>query len=818
MESLGIILGSSSHNWADIENSHRINRADHKSREESKEDRILRLLTYELTSLLSDEQSIDERCSLFDSYLTMCIQTNYGFMTVEDYQSVLRNESLFPSITDVFKVAVERSHVAIVTFLQMFMEPNFHKLTLKDGKSALHFLVKNFPCKYHGYHNELTTTLVQTLLTIAKENLCDAYGFTYFHGACLFGAVEIVRKFISAGVDVNLDSYACSPLHVAVKYRRVEVVRILLKHGADPNKLDTEGKSTPLHVLAKRRVCDCFEYCTDDTDCETIVDLLVANGANIEARVSEQDHTPLECAVSHLDLDLAKSLLKRRASLNGDYTPRANEIWHNIHFHLLAHEKFGFFTKQEALKYLLEARERMGPMVPESHKGSEFFDMISNNLEAELTKMKRTMLTEDTSLYQLCRMSYTEGSSILTKMRNWPSTKLSYMKLLRPIVKKHLANTFMRVDWSNEDERVIFQQRLGDLFDEWKYPLPNLRDVFPDEEIDWLIWRSAELKRTRQARRREARLIEFVARTGYKDEPEKDEAAGEASSLPRRTTALHRAARRGFYDEDTAMFGELFKIYHRLEVNYVDEFGLTHFHVACRYGLKDVVEEFLRLGQVDPNQAWPDTGDTPLHLALRHNTRRRLDDGVLEDVVRGQRPSRSVGADRRPGQDGLVGAALRSALQQQEVGRAAAETRRRSELGHHLWIEWTPLHLIGGYTDDDDLAKIFFEVCDERELTIRVDARSKLSARIFMFHSVEKMPKTNAERVKYTDYFQRNMLFLILFQKIEMCALWLKKTLNWIYMTQLKTLMNLSLMIWEQKLKVTKAIKLKQLGCTLIYA
>ncbi|CAB0034936.1 unnamed protein product [Trichogramma brassicae] len=42
MESLGIILGTSSHNWADTENSHRINRADHKSRKESKEGRILR--------------------------------------------------------------------------------------------------------------------------------------------------------------------------------------------------------------------------------------------------------------------------------------------------------------------------------------------------------------------------------------------------------------------------------------------------------------------------------------------------------------------------------------------------------------------------------------------------------------------------------------------------------------------------------------------------------------------------------------------------------------------------------------------------------
>uniref|UniRef100_A0ABD2XJ09 Uncharacterized protein n=1 Tax=Trichogramma kaykai TaxID=54128 RepID=A0ABD2XJ09_9HYME len=403
--------------------------------------------TYELTSLLSEEQSIDERCSLFDSYLTMCIQTNYGSMTEEDYQSVLKNENLFPSISDVFKIAVERSHVATATFLRMSMEPHFHSLTMKDGKSALHFLVKNSPCKYHRHQNELTTSLVRSLLTTAEENLFDAYGFTYFHGACLFGDVEIVQKFIGAGVDVNLDSYAYSPLHVAVEYRRVEVVRVLLEHGADPNKLDTEGESTALHVLAKRRVCDCLAYCTNDTDCEAIVDLLVSKGANIEAQASEQSPAPLDCAVSHLDLDLARSLLKRGARVNGDYTPRVNEVWNNIHFHLLAHEKLGFFAKQEALEYLHEARERMRPTVPETHKGPEFFEMISNNLEAELTIMKLIMLTEDISLYQLCRMSYMEGSSILTKIRNWPSTELNYMEVLRTMVKKHLANIFMRLQF-----------------------------------------------------------------------------------------------------------------------------------------------------------------------------------------------------------------------------------------------------------------------------------------------------------------------------------------------------------------------------------
>ncbi|CAB0043456.1 unnamed protein product [Trichogramma brassicae] len=318
-----------------------------------------------------------------------------------------------------------------------------------------------------------------------------------------------------------------------------------------------------------------------------------------------------------------------------------------------------------------------------------------------------------------------------------------------------LKNLRDSVDWSTEDERVSFHQRLGDLFDEWKDPLPNLRDVFPNEEIDWLLSRSVE--RTGQARCGGARFIEFVARTGYKDEPEKDEAAGEASSLPRRTTALHRAARRGFYDEDTAMFGELFKIYHRLEVNYVDEFGLTHFHVACRYGLKDVVEEFLRLGQVDPNQAWPDTGDTPLHLALRHKHKevaesllrsgadpnatdkhgttalhvifeRPKDDSMMEFLRMlfevNDQVGRSVQIDAR---DKMGWSALHYALRFNNRKSAELLLKRGADPNSAITYgsKWTPLHLIGGYTDDDDLAKMFFEVCDELELTVRVNARSK---------------------------------------------------------------------------------------------
>ncbi|CAB0030544.1 unnamed protein product [Trichogramma brassicae] len=55
------------------------------------------------------------------------------------------------------------------------------------------------------------------------------------------------------------------------------------------------------------------------------------------------------------------------------------------------------------------------------------------------------------------------------------------------------------------------------------------------------------------------------------------------------------------------------------DLNYIDEFGLTHFHVACKLGYVDVVRKFLDLGQ-DPNLLVRGTNDSPLILALvRYN-------------------------------------------------------------------------------------------------------------------------------------------------------------------------------------------------------
>ncbi|CAB0032628.1 unnamed protein product, partial [Trichogramma brassicae] len=104
-------------------------------------------------------------------------------------------------------------------------------------------------------------------------------------------------------------------------------------------------------------------------------------------------------------------------------------------------------------------------------------------------------------------------------------------------------------------------------------------------------------------------FVKFIASTGYKYEPEVDE---NGSPVTRRTTPIHHAAKYKCYQ----LMDHLFKIYNRFDVNYIDESGYTHFHVACQSDCDDVVTKFLDFGQ-DPNCICRETGDTPLHLALK---------------------------------------------------------------------------------------------------------------------------------------------------------------------------------------------------------
>ncbi|CAB0040124.1 unnamed protein product [Trichogramma brassicae] len=246
------------------------------------------------------------------------------------------------------------------------------------------------------------------------------------------------------------------------------------------------------------------------------------------------------------------------------------------------------------------------------------------------------------------------------------------------LAKLHSLREKLR-DWDDaEQQRVRLFRELDGVFGHWVGQLPNLRDFLRPEQIDWLLSRCvADTSATDDSSSDSPgeRFVEFVARTGYRDDrPIEVDAAGKPSLS--RTTAVHQAAKSDHLPNRDIVVRELFKIYDRFEANYVDRAsGLTHFHVACKYGCVVVAWKFLELGQ-DPDLRSYGSVDPPLHLALAGGHRR------LAELLLKRRADPNLTNDRGE----------------------------------------TPLHVICSKKIECDLAKWFLEINDGLRRQVRLDA------------------------------------------------------------------------------------------------
>ncbi|CAB0043464.1 unnamed protein product [Trichogramma brassicae] len=250
-----------------------------------------------------------------------------------------------------------------------------------------------------------------------------------------------------------------------------------------------------------------------------------------------------------------------------------------------------------------------------------------------------------------------------------------------------LKSLTANLNWCDEKKRLKFIQRLENLIRRWNGQTPRLRAIFLPREIDRLLSDCI-------INRRGSRFISIVAGSGYKDEPELDQFG---KPQLRRTTALHLAAGHGRDDE---LVRDLFQIYHRVDVNCIDETGLTHLHVACMYGFYNVVRGFLKFGQ-DPDCLVLKTGDSPLHLALRHDNER-----IVELLLRrGSNPNL---------QNHLGNTPLHVLLQRGSGNSVRALLRNGANPNFVNENGSTPLHVICHLQfDNDPLLNSFFEICQE---------------------------------------------------------------------------------------------------------
>ncbi|KAL7300119.1 hypothetical protein TKK_0007126 [Trichogramma kaykai] len=187
---------------------------------------------------------------------------------------------------------------------------------------------------------------------------------------------------------------------------------------------------------------------------------------------------------------------------------------------------------------------------------------------------------------------------------------------------KELLRLRENCNWENAAERREFFCKLARLVENWTTWLPDLREIFRPDEMDWLL--SEDVVDAARGHRAMPILI-FADRAGYKDVFESDE---NGEPMLHHSTPVHKVASTKYedsFDDQKGMlvYPGLFEIYYRFEANYVDkETGLTHLHLISEWGLAELVQKFLDSGQ-DPNCVGHKTGDTPLHRVLRRQEVRR---------------------------------------------------------------------------------------------------------------------------------------------------------------------------------------------------
>ncbi|CAB0031404.1 unnamed protein product [Trichogramma brassicae] len=285
----------------------------------------------------------------------------------------------------------------------------------------------------------------------------------------------------------------------------------------------------------------------------------------------------------------------------------------------------------------------------------------------------------------------------------------------------------------------------------WTGQYPNLRDIFEEDEIDWLLTESISFHDKGSNNCPGELIIKFVANSGYKDQPKIEQ---DGKPLERRTTAVHHVARSGFLNRDI-MVRDLFKIYNNFEINYTDETGLTHFHVACvNHGCSDVVEKFLEFGQ-DPNLLVPETGDSPLQLILSGGLHQYQAE-IVRSLLRSGADPNSANKDGRTSlhvvcSTGLpVAVEVFLAITEDELRPLEIDARdKEGKTALHLALMFrnessaelllrkgadptltdnegcTALHLICQYEGINDLVGMFFEINDELNRPVQIDALDK---------------------------------------------------------------------------------------------
>lgn len=125
----------------------------------------------------------------------------------------------------------------------------------------------------------------------------DGGGLTALVYAARENCMDCAKALVESGADVNQRTfYGWTPLLVATQNRHYQLAAYLLDHGANPN-ISNKGGWSPLYLATDNRNIEGGDYPVRAPDMDDLdfIKLLIAKGANVNARICGAESTPKEC-------------------------------------------------------------------------------------------------------------------------------------------------------------------------------------------------------------------------------------------------------------------------------------------------------------------------------------------------------------------------------------------------------------------------------------------------------------------------------------------------------------------------------------------
>ncbi|XP_023313709.1 ankyrin-1-like [Trichogramma pretiosum] len=535
--------------------------------------------------------------------------------------------------------------------------------------------------------------------------------YTHFHVACRYGCDEVVEKFLEFGQDPNCfpdqETNASSvdpPLRLALVNSHKQVVRLLLRFGADPNLTDAEG-STPLHLI-----CD---HCDDDF-------------MEMFFKINEDMHRTLQVdaldnhgwAPLHLVLD-RRLKKKTELLLSRGANPNLVNADGKSPLHMIC------TRDQEFDNYDSDGSD-------DSKDSKDSDDSKDSNDESESHDVEDYKLMEiffktcdekhqtvdvdarddfgRTPLHLVVRDKTEKLAELLLRRGANPNrTNSGGLTALHIMCKEGQGDDDIDNDYVDEEFVELFFKITDEMQQSVKVDAVDEKGNTP---LYYALHSGA------------GKVVELLLRNGA------DPNLADAEGL----TPLHILCQPDFnlYYNDQNLLEIFFEVnkdkHKKLQVDAMDKKGNAPLHLALQKSNKKVIELLLMNGA---NLNLPDAeGSTPLHIICKKTVRRSDVDNhrdllkMFFEVSNVKNQPMQVDAFDKEGN-----APLHLALNRNNADRIIVALLLSNGANPNLADAngSTPLHMMWKhYYNGYKLAKIFFDISDENDQTLQVDARDKL--------------------------------------------------------------------------------------------